>query len=132
MISSTLSFDHAPQKSETTFSACTAIELSSGYWFRVRLCPPRQNVKSFLVEVEAVFVLVIAEKLGEASPVDDRREHLLRRFVGQEHRQVLEHDLFTQRAIFLSPQQAHQVGKEPMLFELFAHDQLALVHIALD
>ncbi len=68
-------------------------------------------MNSFLIEIEAVFVLVIAEKFGKATPIDDGGKHLLRRLVGQQHREMFKHDFLGYGVIFLSAQQADEIAK---------------------
>src|SRR5271163_4083390 len=45
---------------------------------------------------------------------------------------MLQDDLFVERSIFLPAQQPHQVGEKSLFLELFAHDQFALIDIAVD
>src|SRR5713101_5621333 len=130
MTSFASSRDHALQKFVTTVSASADIYLVLLVRFVSRERPPAGP--SFVVQVKTVLVLVIAEKLGEASPIDDRLEHFLGRLVGQQHREMLQNDLLLERAIFLSAQKAHQVRKKSVLLELLAHHQLALVHVVFE
>src|SRR5216683_975405 len=130
MTSFASSRDHALQKFVTTASASADIYSVLLVRFVSREPPPAGP--SFVVQVKTVLVLVIAEKLGEASPIYDRLEHFLGRLVGQQHREMLQNDLLLERAIFLSAQKAHQVRKKSMLLELLAHHQLALVHVAFE
>src|SRR5579864_1126554 len=78
-------------------------------WFRGNAAS--RGGPSFVVQIKTVLVLVIAEKLGEASPIDDRLEHFFGRLVGQQHREMLQNDLLLERAIFLTAQQPHEVGE---------------------
>src|SRR5581483_3006185 len=96
---------------------------------RVARAPARLRLLTFLVEIKAIVVLVVAEEFGEAAPVDDGREHPLRRFVRQQHRQVFEHDLLVERVILLRAQQAHQVSEQGVLAQLLADDPFALVDV---
>src|SRR5260370_1549370 len=86
----------------------------------------------FVVQIKAVFVLVIAEQLRVAPPVDHRGKLALGLFGGKEHREMLEHDVLGQRLVRLPMQEADEVAEQAALLQLLAHNQLALVDFGIE
>src|SRR5271163_4669598 len=105
--SSTFLRGHALQNSVTIFSALVAIAIS-----------PRAQARLFVVEIKAVFVLVIAEQLGVAPPVHHGDELALGLFARQQHREMFEHDLLAQRFARVAVKKRKKVAKEPVFFKL--------------
>src|SRR5208282_747210 len=116
--SSTFLRGHALQNSVTIFSASVAIAIS-----------PRAQARLFVVEIKAVFVLVIAEQLGVAPPVHHGDELALGLFARQQHREMFEHDLLAQRLVLGAVQQTDEVAEKAVFLQLLAQHQLALVDL---
>src|SRR5207245_11407212 len=69
----------------------------------------------FVVQIEAVFILVIAEQFRKTPPVHDSLKQAFRPFVRQEHRKMFKHDFLGKRAIFLPAQQPDEVIEQAEL-----------------
>src|SRR5271170_2040769 len=82
-----------------------------------------------MVEIEAVFILVIAEELSVTPPVHQHHKLALGLLAGQKHREVFEHDFLGQGLVLLAVQQADEIAEEAVLLQLLAQHQLTIVDV---
>src|SRR6202030_2737646 len=87
------------------------------------------NSLLFVVEIEAVLVLVIAEQLGIEPPSNHRGKLTLGLFARQQHREMFQHDFPGKRLVLLTAKKSDEIAEEAVFLQLLTQDQLAFVDL---